>query len=521
MGSMKSMRHVSNFIIVCVTVVIGLMLGEIFFRHIDGYQLDRLRLIIRKNHNIGTPQAILRYAKEETFNKSFDISWFSTSTSDLVDYDRSPKFPLPSEWISAVKNYKRSPGEPPFVKNEFKFLYNKNWLLEACKTGNHTNVIKFYKNYPGFVFSFEGPDNSVNPPYRLVPSGWTRGEDYYNNFGFRGPDISPYKGPRVIRLAFLGASTTANGWPFTYPEYVVHFLKKWAKAKKLDVDFDLINAGRGGTNSPIIDKIMRYEVAPLHPDIVLYYEGANDLHADSVLPKTQDRGNSVIKKTVLRPFMHLTYLPLEKYSALLDRIYEFLFRRGGPADEPIKPPHKLTFDLSQRDPDIEQKGLPFSLNEQIKNIRDMAASSRSVGAKFFIGSFVTLVHDGLRLDPEQHRIILAGLNGEYAPLTYKEIRNAVDFQNSVYRKLAKTDGFTFLDIDKYFPQDPDLFADMVHFSDQSGFRLQGWVVAQLLAPYISSAIKNGILPKPAYNPDPKEIAWAKQMPIKFDLSCLK
>ncbi len=497
------------------TLCVGLLALEFAFRAIDGYRLDQLPLTIRQGHELGPVQDSLPYAKEIRIDPSFNVDWFN---SDPPDYDRTAKNHLPADWVKAIANYQPAPGERAFVKDELKFLYNRNWLIEACKTGAHSNVIEHYKRYPGFVYAFPSPDNSTNPPFRMAPSSWEVGSNYYNNFGFRGPDITPRKAARVIRLAFLGASTTANGWPYTYPEFVGHYLNLWAKAKNLDVRFEVINAGRGGTDSPEIANIMRYEVAPLHPDIVLYYEGANDLHADSIV-KTAGVSPPPDNK-VLQPNLHLTYLPLEQYSALADRIYELLFRRGGSTEEPPKPPHTLTFDVTQKHVDLSREDLPFRLHGQITDIRNMASATTNYGGQFFMTSFVTLVHNGLRLDPERHRIILQGLNNEYWPLTYAEIREAVDFQNGVYRELAEADHHPFLDVDRYFPQNPDLFADMVHFSTQSGFRLQAWIVAQLLAPYIENAVKAGALPKPAYDPNPADIAWATNPPIKFDLSCL-
>ena len=492
--------------------------AEIACRLLDGYRLGELKLVNEPRTEASTAADLSGYAKQIALDRTFDIAWYKTNPAD---YDRSPKYTFPADWLKAVADYKASPGEPDFVKEELKFIYNRAWLVEACETGAHSNVIRHYEKNPGFVYSFASFDGSVNPPYRIVPRGWDRGLDSYNNFGFRGPDISPHKPARVIRLAFLGASTTANGWPWTYPEYVAHFLRQWARTNRLGVDFDVINAGLGGATSPMIDAIMRYEVAPLHPDIVVYYEGANDLHTELIVQVPDAVPPPASDPSVLRPFMSIEYLPFERYSALLDRIYELLWRRGGPSAEPQKPPHTVTFDLTQKNPDIERDDLPFQLHRQIANLRDMADAARSVGAEFFLTSFVTLVHDGLRLDPERHRIILQGLNREYAPLTYAEIRQAVDFQNATYRKLAQTDHHPFLEIDRYFPQDPDFFADMVHFGTSEGFRLQAWIVAQMLAPYIRQAIAAGTLPKPAYDADPKEIAWATEPPEKFDLSCLK
>lgn len=262
---MKRYALVANTALLITTVFLGLLLGEIGFRFLDGYRLDRLALVPIHQNAVSSPNSFA-YAKQIKLDPTFDIAWYR---SELRDYDRKPKNKLPADWVKAENNFKVIPGDPTFLKDELRFLYNYNWLTEACKTGVHSRFLEYYKRDPGFVYAFRSPDGSDQPSYRVAPSAWPNGFDYYNNFGFRGPDIIPRKSGRLIRLAFLGASTTANGWPYTYPEYVVHFLRLWAKANKLNVDFDVINAGRGGTDSHIIDKILRYEVAPLHPDIVL------------------------------------------------------------------------------------------------------------------------------------------------------------------------------------------------------------------------------------------------------------
>lgn len=512
----KRLRNfLGNGVLVGVAVGVSLIAAELGFRTIDGYRLGQLQLVPVANSSTVLPAtASLSDARHSMFNKEFDIAWFAT---DPPNYDRSPHFSPPADWDQAIKNYKKAPGERAFVESELKFLYNDKWLEDACRTGNkETRILRYFKRYPGFVYSFRSPDGSINPPYRIVPRGWDSLSTYYNNFGFRGPDIVPRKPDRVIRLAFLGASTTANGWPFTYPEYVVHFLRQWARADKLDVEFDLINAGRGGTNAPIITNILRYEVMPLRPDIVVYYEGANDLHVKPIVQRLDGKQEDRSRPNA---FMELHYLPLEQYSALLVRTYALLFRRGGPAAEPPKPPHRLTFDLKQTDPDLTRMDLPFNLPEQIADLRRMAKVTQAGKAIFFMTSFITLVEDGMQLDPERDRLILSALNNEYAPLTYAETRSAVDFQNAVFRKLAKTEHWPFLEVDRYFPQDPTYFGDMVHFKTSNGFRLHGWIVAQLLAPYIKNAIAAGRLPRAGIEPNPEATRWATEPPTKFDLSC--
>jgi hypothetical protein len=455
-------------------------------------------------------------ARQQTFASGFDISWYA---ADPPSYDRSAKFSPPGDWAEAVKNYGQATGRQDYSETEFKFLYNDRWLKDACAKHNASPTLRQFKKYPGFVYSFAGPDESTKPEYRLVPRGWDSDVTYFNNFGFRGPDIAPRKPDRVIRVAFLGASVLANGWPYTSPEFAVNFLRLWAKANHLDVDFDLVNGSRGGIDSATSAQIMRYEVAPLRPDIVVYYQGARTIVGDSLKEIVRDVDGKPFEARNTDPSAISRNLPLEQYSALARRLYELLDLRSGKVVEPPKPPHTLSFDLKQTDPDLAAKNLPFSLARQIIDVVDIERIAKNIGAQFAVASSVALAHDGLKLDPERDRLILSALNVQLAPLTYSEIRDAVDFENAVYRKLAKRDGFPFLDLDSHFPHQPSYFLDMVH-QFGGAFRLQGWILAQLLAPYISEAISKEALPRPGVAPSPKSIEWASAPIKRFDLDCL-
>ena len=320
---MRWMRLSATFVdIVVMTVAFCLCViaVEVALRLIDGYRLDRLILQAKNADPVLASSGDLdatQYAKKITLDPTFDLAWFHT---DPPDYDRSPNYELPADWAEAVRDYRpSSPDEPYYIKEGLKFLYNYNSLVEVCAAGNYIKGLEYYKKNPGFVYAFASPDASDLPPYRTVPRGWARGTDYYNNFGFRGPDIVPRKSERLIRVAFLDSSVAAAGWPFSFPEYVVHYLRQWARANKLDVDFDLVNAARVGVNMAIIAQIMRYEVAPLHPDIVVSYDGGEYLWGAPIVKRAD--GESVPAKTGLA--VDVRYHPLEQYSALLSRLYQF------------------------------------------------------------------------------------------------------------------------------------------------------------------------------------------------------
>src|SRR6185369_14106382 len=152
-------------------------------------------------------------ARKRTFAKGFDVSWYA---ADPPRYDRSPKFTPPADWDAAVKNYRQATGRQDYSESELRFVYNEKWLQEACAgqiSPQTPETLRLFERYPGFVYSFASPDGSTKPEYRIVPRGWDSEITYYNNFCFRGPDIVPRKPDRVIRVAFLGASVLANGWP--------------------------------------------------------------------------------------------------------------------------------------------------------------------------------------------------------------------------------------------------------------------------------------------------------------------
>lgn len=494
-------------VVTCLCIV-GL---EISFRLIDGYRLDSLVLRVKDVPTGGrfanAPDAT-KYARRIALDPTFKLPWFHT---DPHDYDRSAKYKRPPDWSAAIASYRPAAGEPDFIKRELEYLFNYNLLVTFCATGYGRESLPYFKKNPGFVYAFKAPDSSFVPEYRLV-QGLLGGSssDYYNNFGFRGPDIAPRKSGRVIRLAFLGSSVTVAGWPFTYPDYVAHYLRLWAQANKFDVDFDVINAARSGIWTTQIANIMRYEVAPLHPDIVVWYAGGDDLTAKTIVAVIPPKSDTSY---------HVKLRPFEQDSALLTRLYQLFGSRR--ASEPPKPAHVLNFDLTQKDPDIRTgRGLPGYLKQQIADIRNAADATQSAGGEFFLTSYLGMVEDGLRVDPARHKLLLDYLNGPlFFPMTYREIRQGLDFENTVYRKLARTDSLRFMDIDHYFPKDPDLFGDMYHLASEESFRLMGWVIAQQLAPYLRKEIESGSLPKPDYDPDPKAIAWATDRPIKFDLTC--
>jgi hypothetical protein len=116
---------------------------------------------------------------------------------------------------------------------------------------------------------------------RIPAPGHTVGPIAVNSLGFRGPEIEQPKPARRLRVAFLGASTTfcaeASELAATWPHLVVQGLREDAP----DLEFDYVNGGAGGFTAA--DSLLSLErrVAPLEPDVIVYYEATNDLTVDA------------------------------------------------------------------------------------------------------------------------------------------------------------------------------------------------------------------------------------------------
>ena len=366
---MNSVRNlVNSLVLICISVAFCLVAAEIMLRVIDGYQITSASLASRREpESSDRPeefvQSVLararRYAADIKIDPGFKLEWFDANPPALTD--RTPTFPLPADWEKAVE---RMEGRD---QRELSFWYNYNFIKPLCEVHLDYEEFAKFKKDPGFVYTFDPPDETGYPEYRFVPRGWDRGAKSINNFGFLGPDIPYPKPPKTIRIAFLGYSTTMMGDPWTYPDFIGQMLREWAHGQGLDVDFDVINAGRVGVGSTGMARIMRYEIAPLQPDLVIFYTGGYNVSFAGF--------NSI----EMQP-QTFSLPPLTHYSALAVRLSELTAHRQGAGSEPTKPAHKLKFDFSQ-DVDFDRVDLPFRLHQELADMREILKYRGGSGPK--------------------------------------------------------------------------------------------------------------------------------------------
>ena len=137
-----------------------------------------------------------------------------------------------------VLSFKRNSFE--YIFYGFKEIKQKQRLQ---KIEGKAGEVEYYKSTPS--------DDKINP---------------VNSLGFRGPEIREKKqGKRII---CLGSSTTyGEGLEYadTYPAILQHLLDVRVSEGKDEV----INAGQPGLNLSHIISLVKHEIIPLKPDIII------------------------------------------------------------------------------------------------------------------------------------------------------------------------------------------------------------------------------------------------------------
>jgi hypothetical protein len=449
---------------------------------LDGYRLSSLRLITvlssaAKNDGGAVEAKVTEYVTALPIAPGVIRTWFKLDPPTL----------LGSQKLDAMleRRYWDHPGA------EIASIYEWNRkFLEISLCGGNDPLPRLNDFYV-----FDPISKSQYPRYRfpqkmLLPSGLTT-----NQFGWRGPPIALNRAPHTIRIAFIGASTTVaeHGFPFSYPEFVGQWLNIWARSQQIPVNFEIINAGREGIDSNDFVAVVRDELLPVDPDLVVYYEGSNQFWPTDFI---EWPGGTFPAKP------HLTFRQpswIEIHSAVARRVALgfYLYTRGV---EPKKPTEVIHWpnDLDEFDPDLSNSRLPVNLPTILKDMQAIKQILDGAHSQLVISSFVWLAYDGMRLELPRQKGIYDFLNDTYWPFTYAHIRRMADFQNRAFRKSAVLASLPFIDVAGEYPQDPDLFEDAIHMSE-IGIKLQAWIVLQQLLPIIKERIATGALPRPLRN----------------------
>jgi hypothetical protein len=334
-----------------------------------------------------------------------------------------------------------------------------------------------------------------------LPSGLTT-----NQYGWRGSGISLRKPPQTIRIAAIGASTTVgpHNHPFSYPELLEHWLNLWSESNGYQVNFEVINAGREGLNSPDIATVLRTEVLPMDVDYVIYYEGSNQFHPETVV-------NFPSKYTMGKPpagvVPNLNNVDsddknildyLSEHSALVARARNIVEQFLVTGEEPPKPEQTfyLPDGLNEFNPNRIHLGNALALDRILNDLDNIKKTVDARNAKMVMTTFNWFVYDDMVLDPSRHRNLYVYINRLYWPVSYANMHRAANFQNRVFRRWAADNRVPLIDVAGLMPRQPDLYDDAIH-NTYLGTRIRAWLIFESLMPMLKQDIENEALPRPA------------------------
>jgi lysophospholipase L1-like esterase len=138
------------------------------------------------------------------------------------------------------------------------------------------------------LFTSIAPQNFAWAPhpylsYSPTPN-YRKGQTFHNSLGYRSDEFSLEKPGGVYRIVALGGSSTYDVRIENNAQTFTAQLEKLLKEEYGYQNVQVINAGVPGYNSWEMLVNLEFRVLDLDPDLVIIYEGTNDVHARLVEP---------------------------------------------------------------------------------------------------------------------------------------------------------------------------------------------------------------------------------------------
>ncbi len=293
---------------------------------------------------------------------------------------------------------------------------------------------------------------------RVPVAGFKHGRVSVNRLGFRGDEVSLPKPAGTLRLAFLGASTTwcaeVSGNEHVWPHQVARDLRSALPG----VNVDYVNAGVPGYTLASMLKSMQGRVAPLQPDVVVIYEGTNDL--------TGEMRSLAARKGVISSDRFQEMSEPSRYSLLWHLAEKNL--RVLAAERAIQAPSSRL--------DIDARTLGQSYRAALTKVVREAQRHAKVVA---VATFSTQPRHG---QTAQQKVQASSSALYYMPFLQPDtIIAAYERYNDIAREVAHETGALLIDGEHVVPGDALHFHDTVHFTDRGSAAMARRVSRALLS----------------------------------------
>lgn len=290
-----------------------------------------------------------------------------------------------------------------------------------------------------------------------------------NSLGFTGDAIALQKPAGTVRVLVLGSSTMFN-------RHMGERLKV-ALQQKTGKKIELLDAGiRSHTTRADVMKLQL--LAPYQWDVVLFYNGINDLWTNHVLPENFHadyrqldpwyRRNLVLDNSLLARYIYNTF-------------YWQLRAINKKTGQPFFPDYQFVFP---KKPYINAANFA-SLPAFSANLEQIIAISRSIGAKPVLMTFAFHLPDNYSRQAFLDKSLDYSNPDNYdsrdvfnwGPPDY--VREGLSRENAIIHDVAKKQDVTLIDVDAKMSGQGGWFGDVCHFND-AGVEMFTALVAEAL-----------------------------------------
>ena len=319
-----------------------------------------------------------------------------------------------------------------------------------------------YSDYWGIENTYEtDPETNLRTP---IPNG-KFGPVEINSLGFRSPEIEVPKPPGVLRLAFLGASTTygaeLSSNDMTWPNLAVERLR----TTRPDLEIDFVNASVPGYSVVASLKNLRHRVAPLEPDIIVIYHATNDLSGNSF--------GLALRQGIVEERAGSEMSWPSRYSLLWYLVEKNLMVMTAQARS-----HDRNAMLEF---EVEELARPFR-----DDLTELVRASARVADKVVLITFSTQLREEQTAEDRRKASVTSLFYMPY--MSIEGLLEGFASYNDVIREVASAEQVELIEAADVVPGDARHFNDSVHFTD-AGSILMAAAVADGLMPVIESVAR--------------------------------
>jgi lysophospholipase L1-like esterase len=292
---------------------------------------------------------------------------------------------------------------------------------------------------------------------RLYETGWNSKKVWINSRIFRSPELTMPKPAGTIRVAFVGSSTTfcaeVSGNDATWPHLV------WNKLRETwpGIRFDYVNAGVIGFTTETSWKNVRLRVKPLQPDVIVIYEGINDLSKDArQMAVEQGLPTGHVGQPEGLAAYSQAWIVISRTIEMRRRVQAAVHQK------------RLVFDEST----LAGRGFRQRLTKLVEEARSAAP----------VVAMATLSAKVRRNQSPEEQKKAVEWNLYYMPfMTPEGILRGYELYNQEIRSVARQTGVVLIEGEHSIPADAEHFFDGVHFTDAGSRRMATRVFEGLTA----------------------------------------